>query len=57
MNLAIALLDPLNSRQGRLADTDLAFARQLSGELGIPLDWHTPDEPAGRGTPSPASDR
>jgi hypothetical protein len=44
MNLAVALLDPLNSRQGRLEDADLDFARQLSGELGIPLEWRIPDE-------------
>jgi hypothetical protein len=43
-NLAIALLDPLNRRQGRLEDSDLAFARQLSSELAIPLDWRTPAE-------------
>jgi hypothetical protein len=41
MNLAIALLDPLNSRQGRLEDSDLAIAAQLSGELAIPLDWRS----------------
>ena len=50
MNLAIALLDPLNSRQGRLADSDVDFGRQLSGELGIPLEWRTPDEPADQET-------
>jgi hypothetical protein len=44
MNLAIALLDPLNSRQGRLEESDLAFASQLSGELAIPLDWQAPAE-------------
>ena len=44
MNLAMALLNPLNSRQGRLEEPDLAFARQLSGELGIPLDWQAPAE-------------
>jgi hypothetical protein len=44
MNLAIALLDPLNSRQGRLEGADLDFARQLSDELGIPLEWRTPHE-------------
>ncbi len=44
MNLAIALLDPLNSRQERLEDSDLAFASQLSSELEIPLDWRTPSE-------------
>ena len=47
MNLAIALLDPLN-RQARLDDSDLAFAQQLSDELEIPLDRRppaqTPDE-------------
>ncbi len=45
MNLAIALLDPLNSRQGRLEDSDLAFASQLSEELAIPLDWRTVESP------------
>jgi len=44
MNLEIALLEPLNSRQGRLEGADLDFARQLSDELGIPLEWRTPDE-------------
>jgi hypothetical protein len=43
-NFAIALLDPLNSRQGRLEESDVAFARQLSAELAIPLDWQAPAE-------------
>jgi hypothetical protein len=44
MSLAIALLDPLNSRQGRLEGSDLAFASQLSSELGIPLEWRIQEE-------------
>lgn len=51
MNLAIALLEPLNSRQGRLEESDLSFARQLSGELEIPLDWQTQTEPSDEARP------
>ena len=51
MNLAVALLGPLNSRQGRLAPTDVDFAWQLSDELEIPLDWHTSNELPDEGTP------
>lgn len=51
MNLAIALLEPLNSRQGRLEESDLAFARQLSGELEIPLDWQSHTEPSDEARP------
>jgi hypothetical protein len=40
-NLALALLKPLHRRQGRLEDPDLAFARQLSEELRMPLVWQT----------------
>jgi len=43
-NLSITLLDPLNSRQGRLEKPELAFARQLSAELAIPLDWRAAAE-------------
>jgi hypothetical protein len=50
-NLAIALLDPLNSRQGRLEDSDLAFASQLSIELEIPLDWWIEEEQQDEGSP------
>jgi hypothetical protein len=42
INLALALLEPLHRRQGRLEDSDLAFARQLCEELEIPLEWHVP---------------
>lgn len=44
MSLAIALLDPLNSRQRRLESSERAFASQLSSELGIPLEWRIQEE-------------
>jgi hypothetical protein len=47
-NLAISLLAPLQSRQSRLGASDLAFARQLSGELSVDLDWaERADQPEG----------
>jgi hypothetical protein len=51
MNLALALLEPLHRRQGRLQDSDLVFARQLSTELEIPLTWNVPAGPAEDGAP------
>ncbi|RGA04254.1 hypothetical protein DI270_014545 [Microbispora triticiradicis] len=39
LNLAVALLTPLHRYQARLEDSVLPFARQLSKELGLPLDW------------------
>ncbi|MEV2255709.1 protein DpdD [Streptomyces sp. NPDC050147] len=37
--LAYDLLEPLWRHQGRLNEADLAFARRLSGELGVPFSW------------------
>jgi len=51
MNLALALLEPLHRRQRRLEDSDLAFARQLSEELGIALEWYVLADRAEEGTP------
>ncbi len=51
MNLALALIEPLHRRQGRLEDSDLAFARQLSEELDIPLEWHVPADQSEEGMP------
>jgi hypothetical protein len=51
MNLSLALLEPLHRRQGRLEDSDLAFARQLSVELDMSLEWHLPVGPIEEATP------
>ncbi|MFF0197298.1 protein DpdD [Streptomyces anulatus] len=37
--LAYDLLEPLWHHQGRLNEADLAFARRLSGELGVSFAW------------------
>lgn len=51
MNLALALLEPLHRRQGRLEGSDLTFASQLSQELDIPLEWHVPADQSEEGMP------
>ncbi|MCX4666515.1 protein DpdD [Streptomyces sp. NBC_01381] len=37
--LACNLLEPLCRHQGRLNEADLAFAKRLSGELGVGFSW------------------
>ncbi|MEV8095179.1 protein DpdD [Kitasatospora sp. NPDC085879] len=39
-SLAYRLLEPLSRHQARLDDTDLAFARRLSDELGVNFVWN-----------------
>lgn len=45
LSLAVALLEPLYRYQRRLEDSVLSFARQLSGELGVPLEWVREEHP------------
>jgi hypothetical protein len=44
LRLALALLRPLRDQDGRLEPEQARFARQLSGELQIGLDWQMRDE-------------
>ncbi|MGA4792241.1 protein DpdD [Nocardia sp. AB354] len=45
LSLAIALLEPLNRYQRRLEPAVFSFARQLSRELDVPLEWVQEEDP------------
>ena len=44
LRLALALLRPLRDQDGRLEPEQARFARQLSGELQVGLEWPARDE-------------
>jgi hypothetical protein len=53
LQLAVALLRPLRDHHARLEPDQVRFARQLSEELGVDLEWPQADQAAAADSPLP----